>query len=399
MQDMITRDRSRRTAVRAAWLFDGTSERLRPDPIVLIDGATIAAVEFGVEPPQDADVVDLGGTTLLPGLVDPHVHLAFDASTSPVANLAARDDDAVLEAMTGAARAAALGGVTTVRDLGDRDYLSLRLRGRSDLPTILGSGPPMTFAGGHCHFLGGTVEPGEESVRAAVRERAERGVDAIKVMASGGNLTPNTRQEEAQFTQDELRALVEEAHRHGLPVAAHVHAAIGVANAVAAGVDSLEHATFWTADGVEAPANVMAEIVERRVVVSVTLGLASSPIEGAGPPPQAAARLPMVIANMRRLTEAGAVMVVGTDAGVGPPKPHDVLRYAPAMMAAIGMSPARSLRTITSGAAEVIGLGSSKGRLSPGYDADILAVNGDPMADPATLHEIRAVFVRGSRLR
>jgi imidazolonepropionase-like amidohydrolase len=369
--------------------------------MVVIDGSAIVGVDFGVAAPADADVHDLAGATLLPGLVDTHVHLCLDATDSPVDNLAARDDDEVLAAMVAAARVAALGGVTTVRDLGDRDFGSLQLRGRSELPTILSAGPPITMAGGHCHFLGGAVAAGEDGVREGVRRRVERGVDVIKVMASGGVLTPGTRQEDAQFSVSELRAIVDEAHKHGLPVTAHAHAAPGVANAVAAGVDGLEHATFWTAEGVDAPPHVMAAIVDQRIVVGATAGLAPPPPGTvADPPPEVLARLPHVIANLRRLWASGAVVVAGTDAGIGPTKPHDVLRYAPPMMhAGVGMSPAQALQIITAEAARVLGLGAVKGRLATGYDADILAVRGDPTSDLGALHTIEAVYVRGSRAR
>ncbi len=145
------------TALRAAYLFDGVSSTLVADPMVLLDGARIVAVDHGVAAPADADVVDLPGATLLPGLVDTHVHLAFDASTDPVGRLAARSDEEVLIAMKGAAKAALAGGVTTMRDLGDRDYLTLRLRGTIGLPTIVAAGPPITMSAGHCHFLGGAM--------------------------------------------------------------------------------------------------------------------------------------------------------------------------------------------------------------------------------------------------
>ncbi len=112
-----------------------------------------------------------------------------------------------------AARTAALGGVTTVRDLGDRDYLTLAMRDRSGLPTIVCAGPPLTTPGGHCHYLGGTTERGTDAVRRAVRAHAERGVDVIKVMASGGLLTPGTREAQSQFTSGELWAIVEPNHR------------------------------------------------------------------------------------------------------------------------------------------------------------------------------------------
>ena len=385
--------RSGPTVLRAAWLFDGTGPGLVPDPVVVVDGGTIAAVSPGGRVPVGAGVVDLAGATLLPGLVDTHVHLAFDASTDPVGNLGRRSDAEVVQAMTTAARTALRGGVTTVRDLGDRDYLSLGLRGRPDLPTVVAAGPPITTPGGHCHFLGGATSPTAEAVRAAVRERADRGVDIVKIMASGGGLTPGSHQHLAQFPPGVLRAAVDESHRLGLPVTAHAHAVTAIADAVAAGVDGLEHVSFWTEDGADAPERLIQAIARRRVTAGLTIGLVPKP--GLAPPPAVTARMPRIIANTRRLYEAGAAMVAGTDAGIAPIKPHDVLRQAPATLHDLGFSPAGALQAITADAARVCGLGASKGRIAPGFDADILAVDGDPLADPGALHRIRAIYARG----
>ena len=388
-------ERGRLTALRAAWLFDGTGSALIPDPLVVIDGGIIVAVGSGAPAPDGADVVDLGGAALLPGLVDTHVHLAFDASADPVGALAARSDQETKEAMIRAGQAALRGGVTTVRDLGDRDYLSLGLRGQPGLPTILAAGPPVTTApAGHCHYLGGAAVPTEAGVRAAVWEHVERGVDVIKIMASGGTLTPGTYQHLAQFTPEVLRAAVDEAHRHGLPVTAHAHAVQAIADGVAAGADGLEHVSFWTETSVDAPAELIQLIADRRTVVGLTVGLI--PIPGLEPPPVVRARLPLIVANMGRLYEAGALMVAGSDAGIAPIKPHDVVRHAPDQLREIGIGQAEALRMLTSVAAEVIGLGHRKGRIAPGFDADILAVDGDPIADPAALHRIRAVYALGT---
>jgi imidazolonepropionase-like amidohydrolase len=383
------------TALRAAWLYDGTGATLIPDPTVVLDGTTIVSIGSGGAVPAGATLVDLTGATLLPGLVDTHVHLAFDSSADPVGNLAARDDDAALAAMAQAARLAASGGVTTVRDLGDRDYLSLRLRDAADpaLPTIVAAGPPITTPGGHCHYLGGTTT----DMRSAVRAHAERGVDVVKIMASGGNLTPGTRPDLAQFGVDDLRAAVEEAHRHSLPVTAHAHGLPAVVQAVEAGVDGLEHVSFMTPDGVDpAPEDLVRTIADRRITIGLTLGTA--PVPGGAIPPGMAARLPALQANSRRLYEAGAPINAGTDAGIGLVKPPDVLRWAVAQLGMVGMSPAEALRASTSHAAAVCGLGHRKGRLEPGYDADVLAVDGDPLTDPAALHRIRAVYVRGEQV-
>ena len=230
------RPRPTLTALRAAYLFDGTGGL--PHPTVIIDGAVILAAGRGLPVPDGAQVIDMPGATILPGLVDGHVHLVFDASADPVGQLAARDDDAAFAAAAGAARRAAQGGVTTVRDLGDRGFLALGLRdaARADttLPHILAAGPPITTPGGHCHFLGASAA-GADGIRDAIRERADRGVNVIKIMASGGNMTPGSRPELAQYTRGELRAAVTEAHRHGLAITAHAHGTSAITDAVAAG--------------------------------------------------------------------------------------------------------------------------------------------------------------------
>ena len=389
-------ERPARVALRAAWLFDGVHPTLQRDPVVVLEGATIRSVGTGL-PPADLDVVDLGDATLLPGLIDTHVHLAFDASADPVGALAARDDAEVLTAMRAAGRTALAGGVTTVRDLGDRDYLSLTLRGAGDLPTLLAAGPPITTLDGHCHFLGGGIPPGTEEIRAAVRDHHERGVDVIKIMASGGQLTPGTQQHRPQFSLEELRAAVEEAHRLGLPVTAHAHATQGIRNAVDAGVDGVEHVSFWGEHEVDDPGELVALLAERRVVVGATVGVRPGP--GAEPPSEVVRRMPAVFANGRRLWSAGVRFAAASDAGIGPGKPHDAVRYAVPQLMGIGMSAAQALMTLTSVAAEVLGLAGHKGRIAPGYDADLLAVADDPLSRPAALHEIRAVYCRGRAVR
>jgi imidazolonepropionase-like amidohydrolase len=385
--------------LRAGQVFDG--ERVRgASGVVIQDGKITGLDTGGTQAPAGAEVADFGADTcLLPGLIDAHVHLAFDASADVVASLAACDDYALSDRMEAAAARMLRAGVTTVRDLGDRRYLSLKLRqlpGAAALPHILAAGPPVTTRGGHCWFLGGEAE-GQAALRAAVRERAQRGCDVVKVMVSGGNLTAGSAPHQSQYDLAALRAVVEEAHRAGLPAAAHVHGAQAVADAVEAGFDTLEHVTFFTADGVSADPALLDRIAASGVVVSVTAGAIPG---GPAPHPAIAPRMTAIAANHRRMFRAGATMVPGTDAGVTPGKPHDVLPYAlQALVDRIGMTPVQALRSATSIAAKAIGLAGTKGRISPGADADLLVIRGNPLADIASATRVAAVYRAGVKVR
>lgn len=381
-------------AIRGARLFDGERADLLIDPVIVVDGDRIAAV--GTQVPEGMEVTDLGDVTLLPGLVDVHVHLCFDGSLEPVAHLAAASDEEVLDVMRAAGRTALAAGITTVRDLGDRNYLSLRLRDETAAdptagPHVVAAGPPITTAKGHCWYLGGEAD-GVDGVRAAVREHAAKGVDVIKVMTSGGELTPGTHSHEASYSREELEAIVDEAHRLDLPVTGHAHATEAIINAVAAGFDSIEHCTFMTEEGIDDRPDVLDAIREAGTTVSATLGMKP----GAPPPPRIAARIAGLVEGFGRMYERGIPIVVSSDCGIGPQKPYDILPQAAQMYATfLDIPTIVALRAVTSAPARLCRLGDRKGRLAPGYDADILAVAGNPVADIAALQQTRAVYRMG----
>jgi imidazolonepropionase-like amidohydrolase len=401
-------------AIRSARLFDGVADQLRPRPLVLVDGGRITDVDTtGADPPQGAELVDLGQATLLPGLVDSHTHLVLDASNDPVGHLEATTDEALLADCRARARAALAAGITTVRDLGDRRFVTLRLRQELAAhpergPQLLVSGPPVTTPGGHCWFLGGEAA-GPDGVRAAVRALADRGVDVVKVMVTGGNLTPGSVLWRSQYGPAELRAAAEEAHRAGLAITGHAHGAQGIADAVAAGFDGIEHGVFLTADGVRQDPAVVDQLAARGVVVSVTAAQ-SQPL--GQPPPgmepgsdlarrfeEIAKQLKAMVAGVLHMRAAGVPLTMSSDAGIGLHKPHDVLPWGPQVMTSAGFSGVEALRAVTSVAADACRVGDRKGRIAPGYDADLLAVTGDPLTDPNAVREVAAVFRAGHRVR
>jgi imidazolonepropionase-like amidohydrolase len=244
-------------------------DRLLDHPTIVIDGTHIAAVERRpMAPTEGVSVIDLPGLTLLPGLIHIHVHLIFDASADPMAALAARTDDQALDSMVVAASQALRAGITTVRDLGDRSYLAAAVTGRAGdvaVPTIVAAGPPITSPGGQCHVLGASAS-GIDGLRASVAEHAERGVDVIKVMASGGRTTEGSDPSKPQFSLDELQAVVDEVHRRGLPVVAHAHSRGSIAETVLSGVDGIEHGTFLTKHGPDPDQALIEAIARQRIV-------------------------------------------------------------------------------------------------------------------------------------
>jgi len=394
-------------AFRARHAFDGT--RFVPGgATVLIDQDRIVGVESGrFDVPDEVEVTEYSGT-VLPGLVDCHTHLVADATIGGLERVGSMPDEAVDRVILDSLQAHAVAGVTTVRDLGDRDYRTLAFGERPALPRVVASGPPVTTPDGHCHFLGGAVDG---DLRAAVAVRAERGVDVVKVMASGGFATPGTDQMGAQFSVAELVLLVDEAHAAGLPVVAHAHSLLGMENALAAGVDGIEHFTGLTPEGPLIEDDLLERVARQGVYVDLTMGNDRSfhALMPEPPPPVAELMKRLGVADLdafyasrirvlSRLREHGVAVVAGVDSGMGPPKRHgNVWRTVPDMVEA-GYRADEALAAATSVAAEACGLAGETGRLAEGCAADVLVVDGDLSQDPSLLGVPREVLVRGTRV-
>ena len=332
----------------------------------------------------------LGDVTLMPGLIDAHVHLGFDGGPAPVARMMAEDDGAQVELMLRSARELLSVGVTTARDLGGRQFLGTTVReaiatGAARGPRLVVSGPPITITGGHCWFMGGEADTVDE-VRTMVHHQHHHGVDLIKVMASGGNMTQGSAPWQAQFEAEPLQTIVAEAHRMGMKVAAHVHSAEAIARSLDAGVDTLEHCSFQVRGGTfETVPDIAARIAATGVFVSPTVSF----------------RVPELLALMGAadlpvsdLYRRGARIIASTDAGI-----DDVAHYGYVgglqALSSFGPAPPEILHAATTTAAEALGLGDRAGQLTPGYAADIIAVGGDPRTDLAVLEDLRLVMTNG----
>jgi imidazolonepropionase-like amidohydrolase len=383
---------SGRVVIVADRLFDGY--RFVEPARVSFEGGVVVAVGADV---TDLPSVRLDGMSLLPGFVDCHQHLVFDGNGTYEEQVADRSDAELRERARLNARRALEGGVTTLRDLGDRNFVTLELRNDPSLPTILCSGPPITPPGGHCWFLNGECDS-RDALVAAIAERADRGCDVVKIMATGGHGTPAAPAWQSQFTVDDLRVAVEEAHRLGMPVAAHCHGVQGISDSVDAGVDTIEHCSFTSEDWAQHPGEeLLRRVAASQIPLSATFGRCPDvPIQL--PPGGLPAWFTTMFESMARVRELGAPIVVGTDAGIAPHKPHDVAPHAIEPLLTIGTPPHDALTALTAAGAVAIGA-AGKGHLTTGNAADLVAVKGDLFTDVRSVANVEHVWLRGQPIR
>jgi imidazolonepropionase-like amidohydrolase len=403
------------TVIRAARLIDGLGDTPLDAPVIVIRGTQIESVLRGEPPAAIADeadqVLDLPDCTVLPGLIDMHVHLNLPGDGTPFER-SAQEPDGVLGALTVGAIGKALdAGITTVRDCGSRIDTAFDVRRAHDLGYVRGSrmvlaGSPITVTGGHEWYLGGEAD-GPEGVRLMVRSLVKRGADFIKVLGSGGG-TPNTKSWLPSFRPEEFVALVDETHRLGRRITIHCLNAAAMAQAAAAGADQIEHGWFMQdeAGHQEYVPAVADQLAAAGVAVTPTLSVGSYFLKAAHSKQDPTAddelylrrwerMLAQNIDHLGRLYEAGVTIVAGSDAGWGS-SPFDALPEEVALLARAGMPPMSAIQAATSRAAAVMGREHEIGSVRPGLEADLIAVQGDPLADLAALRDLRLVMQAGA---
>ena len=350
--------------------------------VLCVDGRIAALGE--VAAPEGAETVRCAGEYLIPGLIDCHVHVSSSGDPAeltpgprlPLARRAWRTAEH--------ARATLAGGVTTVRDLGAADRLNVALAaaieaGELEGPRVVAAGMGVTMSGGHGHGFIAREADGPDEVRKAVREEIREGAQAIKLFASGGVLTPGVNPRSPSFTREELTAGVEEATKAFRTVAAHAQSTVGIKNAVAAGVTSIEH-------GVWLDEEAIAMMIERGTYLVATLTAPYHIADGAeaGVPAYAVEKgqeaLEDHIASYERAIGAGVRVAMGTDQGTPLNRPGENAQEA-VRMAEHGLSAGAALLAATAWGADLLGLDEETGRLRVGLAADIVRLTEDPLAD------------------
>jgi imidazolonepropionase-like amidohydrolase len=379
-----------RTLFTGATVFDGEAF-LPQGAAVLVEHARITAVgPIADFDGLDATRLDATGKTVLPGLIDCHIHLCFGAETDVLSLMGQMTDAQFASRALENAQANLRAGVTSVRDLGGMRFVETTIKneirsGRWLGPTILSAGRMICITGGHGWFMAIEAD-GTDAVRAAVRTNVKAGADVIKLMATGGVMTPGVDPLAAHFTADEMNAAVDEARRLGRPATAHALGAPGIRNAVNAGVASVEH-------GFELDDELIQSMIDRDVVLVPTLsaiGVAERlGYKGFTPDlaERAARYFEMQRVSVKRFYDAGGRLAMGTDAGT-PLNRHGENAQELVFMTALGVTPRDALIAATSSAADLCGL-SDRGRLKTGAAADLIVVEGDlanevaPLTDPA----------------
>jgi imidazolonepropionase-like amidohydrolase len=389
----------RPVVLRAPRLLDGTGAPAVPDAALLLSGDRVAYVGPAAGLPSDAaqvPVLDFPGSTLLPGLVDVHVHLVASGGPDLAADVPKTEAERALAAVVNARRQLEA-GVTLVRDLGAPGAEAVLVgraveAGTIAGPRVLASGPAVTMTGGHIAYIG-RVTDGADAMRAAVRANLALGAGCIKVVATGGVLTMGIDPREAAYTQPELEALVSEAHRLGLTVAAHAIGEGGVVAALAAGVDSIEHGMFLDDASIELFGSTRARYTP---TFSAPHGILGGPSVPGWIKDRARPAADAQVASFQAAVRAGVRVVAGTDAGT-PDNPHGGVAREVAFMVEAGLDTLTAVRAATGEAADLLGM-PDRGVLRPGAAADVLVASGDVAADITGLQHPVAVFQDGRRV-
>jgi imidazolonepropionase-like amidohydrolase len=391
---------------------DASKPASGPSTITVVEGRITAVAPGLVPAPAGTRLVDLSGKTVLPGLIDMHVHLSGDPGGDFRDEAVDPDEWAALVGAKNA-RITALAGFTTVRDLGSPPLVGFALRrataeGFIPGPRIVASGPAISVIGGHGDVSGFRPEvikalgvdntcTGAEQCAARVREFSRAGADLIKITATGGVLSQQARGLGQHFTDSEMKSIVDTAHALGLKVAAHAHSARGIEAAARAGVDSIEHGTFADARAIAAMKASGSTLVPTLMAFT---GIGERLGKGIYTP-QVEAKVRETLNEVgkaaRAARAAGVAVVFGTDAAVFE---HGRNAQELALLVELaGMSPAEAIASATTGAARLLGLEKEVGRIAPGFSADLIAVDGDPLRDVRALEHVAYVMVRGKAIQ
>lgn len=395
---------NRNVAIRCGRLIDMRTGSVTNNAVILIEGERITAVGANLSIPANAEVIDLSRMTVLPGLIDCHTHLTLDLDKMADSFRLSAPRQALIGAKN--ARRTIEAGFTTVRNVGAAGYSDVALRdainaGEVPGPRILASGPALGITGGHCdenvlppdfHYSAEGVADGVVPVMQKTREVIKYGADVIKFCSTGGVLSFGDDPKASQYTLDEMKTIVSEAHRLGRKVAAHAHGGDGIKLAVLAGVDSIEHGSYIDDEAVKL-------MKERGTYLVPTLYLADWFLENYErlrvPAPlveKAKVVMPAMKQNVARAIQQGVPVAFGTDAAV---YPHGLNARELAVYVRMGMTPLQALQTATIHAAKLLGWEDRIGTLEAGRFADLVAVEGDPLKDVTELERVRVVIKGG----
>ena len=393
--------------IKAAAMVDVENGALVPNPVITVTDGTIRSIASGTTVlPEGSRLIDLGDRVVMPGLVDMHVHFMGKATDQGFRRLVVSHERAAITGVMNA-RTTLMAGFTTVRNVGAPSFSDVALRdaiaaGDVPGPRMFVSGPSIGITGGHCSdnnllpeefgIVGEGVADGPWAARAKVRRNIKYGVDLIKTCSTGGVLSKGTQVGAPQYTVEELTALTEEAHSHGRKVASHAHGAQGIINALKAGVDTIEHASFISDEGIAMAKRQGTYLSMDIYNTEYILGEG----EKAGFLPESLDKERMTGAtqreSFRRAHQAGVKMVMGTDAGV---YPHGDNAKQLSRRVRFGMTAAEALRAATYNAADSLGQSGKFGALTVGASADIIAVDGNPLDDVTLLENVPFVMKEG----